>query len=42
MRAVIAHAAKDLRVEEAAVPGLGPRDVRVRIAFGGICGSDLH
>ena len=42
MRAIVAHAAKDLRVEEAADPGLGPEDIRVRVAFGGICGSDLH
>jgi L-idonate 5-dehydrogenase len=42
MRAVVIHAAKDLRVEETAVPELGPLDVRVRIEAGGICGSDLH
>jgi len=42
MRAVVAHAAKDLRIEAAPVPDLGPRDIRVRIAAGGICGSDLH
>ena len=42
MRAIVAHAAKDIRVEETAVPALGPEDIRVRIAFGGICGSDLH
>ena len=42
MRAVVAHAAKDLRVEDAPSPPLGPHDVRVRIGFGGICGSDLH
>ena len=42
MRAVVAHAAKDLRIEETAVPALGHGEVRVRIAAGGICGSDLH
>ncbi len=42
MRAIVAHAAKDIRVEETAVPALGPEDIQVRIAFGGICGSDLH
>jgi len=42
MRAVVAHAAKDLRIEERPAPALGPRDARVRIAFGGVCGSDLH
>jgi L-idonate 5-dehydrogenase len=42
MRAVIAHAARDLRIEPVDVAPLGPNDVRVRIAVGGICGSDLH
>ena len=42
MRAVVAHAARDLRIEATKVAALGPRDVEVRIAFGGICGSDLH
>jgi L-idonate 5-dehydrogenase len=42
MRAIVAHAAKDLRVESVADVALGAHDVRVRIAAGGICGSDLH
>ena len=42
MRAAVLHAVKDLRIEELAVPALGPRDVEVRIEVGGICGSDLH
>lgn len=42
MRAVVAYAAKDLRVETIDIGELGPGDVRVRIAAGGICGSDLH
>ena len=42
MRAVVAHAAKHLRIENADVPALGPAEIRVRIAAGGICGSDLH
>ncbi len=42
MRAVVAHAAKDLRVEDAPAPEVGPHDIRVRVGFGGICGSDLH
>jgi len=42
MRAIVAHAAKDIRIEETSTPELGPRDIRVRVAFGGICGSDLH
>ena len=42
MRAIVAHAAKDIRIEEQSVPALGAADICVRIAFGGICGSDLH
>ncbi|MGD0564167.1 MAG: L-idonate 5-dehydrogenase [Roseiarcus sp.] len=42
MRAIVAHAAKDLRIERVDVAELGADDVRVRIAAGGICGSDLH
>jgi L-idonate 5-dehydrogenase len=42
MRAVVAHAAKDLRVEEAPAAPLGSREISVRVAYGGICGSDLH
>lgn len=42
MRGVVIHAPKDLRVEDVEDQPLGPHDVRVRIAAGGICGSDLH
>lgn len=42
MRAVVVHAAKDLRIDDVAVPEPGPHEVRVRIERGGICGSDLH
>ncbi|EWY41361.1 phosphoesterase [Skermanella stibiiresistens SB22] len=42
MLGVVIHAPKDLRVEEIPATPLGPRDVQVRIASGGICGSDLH
>ena len=42
MRAVVAHGAKDLRIESVDVPELGAHDIKVRIAVGGICGSDLH
>ncbi len=42
MRAVVIHGQDDLRIEEVATPE--PRDgqVRMRIAYAGICGSDLH
>src|SRR5262249_40007438 len=42
MRAVVIHAPKDLRIDSYPDPAPGPGEVRVRIANGGICGSDLH
>lgn len=42
MKAIVIHAAKDLRIEEREVAALGPGQVRVRTAVGGVCGSDLH
>ncbi len=42
MKAVVIHAAGDLRVDEVDDVEAGPNDVRVRIGAGGICGSDLH
>lgn len=42
MKAVVIHAAKDLRIEERDVEAAGPGQVEVAIEAGGICGSDLH
>nr|WP_210347580.1 L-idonate 5-dehydrogenase [Agrobacterium sp. OT33] len=42
VKAVVIHAARDLRVEEREVESLGPGQVEVAIEAGGICGSDLH
>jgi len=42
MRAVVIHAAKDLRIDRIEAGAPGPGQVRVRIEAGGICGSDLH
>lgn len=42
MRAVVIHAAHDLRVDEISRSAPGPGEVSVRIETGGICGSDLH
>ena len=42
MKAIVAHAAKDLRLEERDVPNPGPGQVLIKMAAGGICGSDLH
>ncbi len=42
LHAIVIHAPHDLRLEDAALPAIGPHDVQVRIQAGGICGSDLH
>jgi L-idonate 5-dehydrogenase len=42
MLAAVCHGAKDLRVERRADAPLAADEVRVAVAFGGICGSDLH
>ncbi len=42
MRAIVCHAPLDLRFDSQAEEPLGPQQMRVRVAFGGICGSDLH
>ncbi|HEY3562083.1 MAG TPA: L-idonate 5-dehydrogenase [Kribbella sp.] len=42
MFACVAHGAGDLRVEERAGVEPGAGQVAVRIAYGGICGTDLH
>ncbi|MBX0299656.1 L-idonate 5-dehydrogenase [Cryobacterium sp. 1639] len=40
--AVVAHAAGDLRVDRVVVPAPGADESLVEVAYGGICGSDLH
>lgn len=42
MRAIVAHAAKDVRIEDVAMEEPGAGEVKLRLATGGICGSDLH
>ncbi|HEU4675752.1 MAG TPA: L-idonate 5-dehydrogenase [Motilibacteraceae bacterium] len=42
MLACVVHGVHDLRVEELPDPEPGPGETLVRIAYGGICGSDLH
>lgn len=42
MKAIVIHAARDLRIEEREPGEPGPGEVRLRLAVGGICGSDLH
>ena len=42
MKAIVAHGPKDIRIEERTAEAPGPGEVRLRLAMGGICGSDLH
>jgi len=40
--AVVAHAAGDLRIEQIELSAPDVDEARIAIAYGGICGSDLH
>lgn len=42
MRAIVIHAARDLRIEDRPAEAPGPSQLRLRLATGGVCGSDLH
>lgn len=42
MRAIVLHAAGDLRIEDRPEEAPGPGQLRLRLATGGVCGSDLH
>lgn len=42
MKSIVIHAEKDLRIEEQEEQQPGPGEVQIRLAAGGICGSDLH
>jgi L-idonate 5-dehydrogenase len=42
MRALVIHAAKDLRIEQQEILNPGENQVAVHIRAGGVCGSDLH
>lgn len=42
MKAIIIHGKLDLRQEELPTPEPTEGQVRVRMAYGGVCGSDLH
>ncbi len=41
MLAAVLHGAKDLRIEPVGDLALEPDEVRLKVAYGGICGSDL-
>ena len=42
MKSLVCHGPKDLRVQDVETPALGEHQLLVRVAYGGICGSDLH
>lgn len=42
MKSIVIHAARDLRIEEGEAERPGPGQVQLKMAAGGICGSDLH
>ncbi len=42
MKAIVCHAPEDLRLDTLAADEIGPHQLAVRVAYGGICGSDLH
>jgi L-idonate 5-dehydrogenase len=42
MKALVLHAAHDLRLDELPEPTFGPEEVLIRMSAGGICGWDLH
>jgi (R,R)-butanediol dehydrogenase/meso-butanediol dehydrogenase/diacetyl reductase len=42
MRAAVYHGRQDLRLEEVPEPFAGAGEIKLRVLYNGICGSDLH
>ena len=42
MRAAVYYGREDLRIEDVPEPTVGPGDVKLRVHYNGICGSDIH
>ena len=42
MRAAVFYGREDLRLEDVPEPMPGLGDVKLRVQYNGICGSDLH
>ncbi|MBI5966582.1 MAG: zinc-binding dehydrogenase [Deltaproteobacteria bacterium] len=42
MKKAVYHGIRDVRVEEVAEPKPGPKEVKIKVKYCGICGSDLH
>lgn len=42
MRAALYHGVGDVRIEDVEEPTPGPGQVKIRVAYNGLCGTDLH
>ncbi|MDB6090408.1 MAG: alcohol dehydrogenase [Gammaproteobacteria bacterium] len=42
MRAAVYHGRQDLRLEEVPEPAAGAGEIKLKVLYNGICGSDLH
>jgi (R,R)-butanediol dehydrogenase/meso-butanediol dehydrogenase/diacetyl reductase len=42
VRAAVYHGRHDLRIEDVAEPDAGPGEVKLRVEYAGICGTDVH
>ncbi len=42
MKSAVFYGKHDLRVEDAPLPAVGPRDVLIRVKACGVCGTDVH
>ncbi|OQO12626.1 hypothetical protein B0A48_02088 [Cryoendolithus antarcticus] len=42
MRALRFHGKGDVRLDDIPIPQCGPREVRLKVAYCGICGTDVH
>ena len=42
MRAACYHGRGDLRLEDVPEPSAGAGDVKLRVLYAGICGTDIH
>lgn len=42
MKAAVWHGGSKVLIEEQPLPSIGPDDVLIRVAYAGVCGSDLH
>ena len=42
MRAAVYHGQRDVRIEDVPEPVLGPGQIKLRVGYNGICGTDVH